>query len=267
MNTSIQVAKKTITPELAAEFLKKNEGNRKLSDRGIQFLYQQMVSGDWQLTADTIKIGKNGRLLDGQHRLQALVKYGKPLEMFVAEGLDDKVFSVLDTGKNRTAADVLGVQGYKSSNALAGSIRAILLFKAGINTREGKTNKASNTAVLEFAESNPDIHEVINYCNGIYRQFRYLSHSNLTMLYWILSKKNQTKADIFFERYATGIDLSETSPIRHLRERLLKDSVNRTKLKPQDKIALFIFAWNAYLQGKKMQQLTLQKNYVFPKPL
>jgi hypothetical protein len=39
------------------------------------------------------------------------------------------------------------------------------------------------------------------------------------MLYWILSRRNQEKAEVFFEKYATGIDLSEKSPIRILRER------------------------------------------------
>jgi hypothetical protein len=272
MNTTngIQVLKKTITPKDAELLLSKNEGNRNLSDRSVQFLYNQMVDGNWLLTADTIKIGKNGRLLDGQHRLRALLKYGKPLDMFVAEGLDNKVFTVLDTGKNRTAGDVLSMTGYKSANNLASSIRAILLFKAGAYSmasggrgRGGVTNKL----VLEYAEKHPELHEVVNYIWGIYKQFRFLGHSSLVMLYWILSRKNQTQADIFFEKYATGIDLGESSPIRHLRERLLKDSMNKSKLSLRDKIALFIFAWNAFVQKKKMQQLTLQKNYVFPKPI
>lgn len=268
-NNGIQVLKKTITPEDAQKYLAKNEGNRKVSEKSVQFLYQQMVSGDWLLTADTIKFGKDGRLLDGQHRLQALVKYGKPIDMYIAEGLDNKVFQVLDTGKVRSASDVLSMQGYKNSNNVAGSIRAILLFKQGYysTTKAGRNSKATNTAVLKFAQEHPEINEIISYTFGIYRQFRFMSHSIITMLYWILSKKAQDKADIFFEKYATGIDLSATSPIRHLRERLLKDSVNKSKLNARDKMALFIFAWNAFLQGKKMQQLTLQKNYVFPKPL
>lgn len=269
MNNGINVQKRTITPELATKLLQSNEGNRKLSDRGIQFLYSQMVSGDWMITADTIKIGKTGRLLDGQHRLQALIKYGKPLDMFVAEGLDEKVFTVLDTGKNRTASDILSMKGYKNSNNVAGAVRAILLFNEGVYAagKAGKVGKATNTAILKFADENPSIHEVISHTFTIYRQFRFMSHSALTMLYWVLSKKNQIQCDNFFEKYATGIDLGATSPIRHLRERLLKDSVNKSKLSSRDKIALFIFAWNAYRKQTKMQQLTLQKDYNFPKPI
>lgn len=268
-NNEVNVQKRTITPEIANKLLGQNNGNRKLSYRNVQFLYSQMASGNWMLTADTIKIGSNGRLMDGQHRLQALLKYGKPLEMFVAEGLDDNVMPVLDTGKNRTAGDVLSMNGFKSSNNIAGAVRVILLFNQGVYAvdKAGKISKATNASILKFTEENPEIHEVMTYVNGIYRQFRFMTQSNLAMLYWVLSKKNATQCDIFFEKYATGIELGVTSPIRHLRERLLKNSVNKSKLSTRDKIALFIYAWNAFRDGKKMQQLTLQKNYNFPKPI
>jgi hypothetical protein len=86
-------------------------------------------------------------------------------------------------------------------------------------------------------------------------------------LYYILSKKSQKDADFFFQKYGNGIELKETSPIRHLRERFIRDQINKSQLKSRDKIALFIFAWNAFRNKKKMSQLTLQRNYVFPKPI
>ena len=148
------------------------------------------------------------------------------------------------------------------------TIRAILLFKTGaLQKGGGNYVKPTNAQVLKFMEDNPSLPEVINYISKIYRQFRFISHPNLTMLYWVISKKNQEQADDFFEKYATGIDLGLTNPIRHLRERLLNDSISKAKLKSRDKVALFIFAWNAYIEGRKMQKLTLQRDYVFPKPI
>lgn len=269
MNNEVNVQKRTITPEIANKLLSQNNGNRKLSDRNVNFLYSQMIDGKWKLTADTIKIGTNGRLMDGQHRLQALVKYGKPIDMFVAEGLHDNVMPVLDTGKNRTAGDVLSMNGFKSSNNIAGAVRSIILFQQGVyaSDKAGKIAKATNADILRFTEENPEIHEVLQYVNGVYRQFRFMTQSNLAMLYWVLSKKNATQCDIFFEKYASGIELGVTSPIRHLRERLLKNSVNKSKLSTRDKVALFIYAWNAFRKETRVQQLTLQKNYNFPKPI
>jgi hypothetical protein len=266
----IKITQRSITPQEATRLLEGNKGNRRLSENNVMFFKQQMLKGEWQLTGDPIKIGKDGRLLDGQHRLEALVKYGKPVEMFVAEGLDNKVFTVIDTGKSRSASDVLSTQGFKNSPALSGTVKYILLFNKGHFGNQGSaagSTRVTNGEVLNFVDKNPTLLEVVNYSAGIYRQFRYIAVTSLGMLYWQLSKKNQTKCDIFFERYATGIDLSESSPIRLLRERLIRDGQNKTKLSNRDKVALFIMAWNAFLSGKRVQQLTLQKNYKFPKPL
>jgi hypothetical protein len=266
--SNVVVVQEAITPDQAQLLLQKNSGNRPLSESNVQFFYNQMVSGDWMLTGDTIKVSKDGRLLDGQHRLQAVVKYGKPVEMFVAKNCDSKIFQVLDTGKNRSASDILAVAGFKNVHNVAGAVKFILLFKSG-NYTSGtrKQYRPTNADVLAFAEKNPELHEVITFTNSIYRGFRALSATTLAGLYFILSNKNQTACDDFFNKYSTGIDLTETSPIRLLRERFIKDSLNKSKLKTRDKVALFIFAWNAYIQKKKMQQLTLAKNYNFPKPI
>lgn len=266
----IKVYQRTITPEDATRFLEKNQGNRKLSDKNVQFFFDQMKRGDWKITADPIKFGSDGRLLDGQHRLQALIKHGKPIDMFVAEGLDDNVFAVLDTGKNRSAGDVLSTQGFKNSTSLGAAVRSILLYNQGYYsdpTGASRTSKATNAMVLKFTDKNPEIIEVLDFVTQINRQFKYISLAPLTMLYWILSKKNQQQADAFFGKYATGIELTESSPIRLLRERLIRDGQNKTKLTTRDKIALFIYAWNAFMTRRKLQQLTLAKNYQFPKPV
>lgn len=259
----------SITPEQATEILLGNEGNRPLSERNVNFLLSEMRAGNWKTTGHTIKLGKDGRLLDGQHTLHALVKFGKPLELCVARGLDNDIFEVLDTGKVRTAADVLQVSGFKNPISLSGVVRCILSYKAGVyvsHTGKSKT-AASNSQVRKFVEMNPAIHEVVIYSQTISKRFKGLAPAQIGMLYWILSRRNQDKADLFFEKYSTGIDLSEKSPIRILRERLMKDMISKSKLRTRDKMALFIKAWNHYLQGQYVTSLALVANYEFPKPL
>lgn len=258
-----------ITPEQANEILSNNEGNRPLSERNVNFLLSEMRSGNWKTTGHTIKLGKQGRLLDGQHTLHALVKYGKPLELCIARGLEDDIFEVLDTGKMRTAADVLQISGFRNSVPLSGIVRAILSYQTGVFASHSTKSKiaASNTQVRKFAEMNPSIHEVVVYAQTVSKRFKGLAPAQIGMLYWILSRRNQEKADIFFEKYSTGIDLSEKSPIRILRERLMKDMISKSKLRTRDKMALFIKAWNHYLQGQYVSSLALVANYEFPKPI
>jgi hypothetical protein len=277
--SKIKIYPQIITPELATKYLGKNLGlnkgdkirNRVVKNNHVNFLYEQMKAGEWQITGNPIKFSDTDKLIDGQNTLLAIVKYGKPVEIFVAEGIKEEVFTVLDTGQNRTASDVLSMMGYNYATNLAGAVRSILLFQVGWYSdqfKASRTSKATNKAVLKFVQKNPEISEVVTYImNDIYHHFRYINTSALTTLYWTLSINNQTKCDAFFEKYSNGVELSEGSPIRLLREKLLKDSVNKTKLSTRDKMALFIMAWNAFITNKKIFSLGLPKNYEFPKAI
>lgn len=264
----IQVNRKQVTPDLAKKWLDSNiKINRKLDERLVHSYYQQMVKGQWMETGDTIKFSKSGKLMNGQHTLHAIIKYGKPVALFVAEGLDEEAFMVLDTGKTRSASDALHIAGFKNNTNLAATVKQILLWEAGYYANPNVRSKASNSDVIDFVEKNPEISEVITFINTLWKHFRYVSASTLAMLYWVLSRKNQQQADDFFGKLSSGADLGVENPIRHLREKLMRDSLNKSRLKAREKVALFIFAWNAHLQKKRMSQLTLQRNYIFPRPL
>ncbi len=70
-----------ITPAFAAELLNKNTENRPMSRHKVAKWVDQMETGKWKLTHQGVAISDAGVLLDGQHRLQAIVEYGKPVEM------------------------------------------------------------------------------------------------------------------------------------------------------------------------------------------
>lgn len=66
-----------VTPEIAKEMLKNNEGNRSLKIKHIEALTTTMEMGKWRPEQpDNILVLENetGRLLDGQNRLNALIK-------------------------------------------------------------------------------------------------------------------------------------------------------------------------------------------------
>lgn len=261
---------KTITPDMAIELLKKNVINRSLSEKYVRHYESQMRSGKWLSTGDAIKVSSTGNLIDGQHRLQALINYGKPLDFLVVEGLEDQVFKVLDTGKNRSAADVLTIAGIKNAAKIAAAARTIIAFTNGRFSEGGGRKTASyatNADVLKFVQSNERVNDCVQYASEVCKNFRSINLGTVACVYFLISKKNETKADSFFEKYSKGIDLSEQSPIRVLRERLIRDTQNKTRLTTRDKMALLIMAWNNFVQGKKTTNLVLQNNYKFPKPI
>lgn len=112
----------TITPAAARKYLENNPNNRRLAPSRVMHLAAMMRSGSWVMNGETIIISKSGALLDGQHRLAAVVEYGRPMDMLVATGAPDEAFTTIDTGASRSAGDILGIKGIAQATcAAAGS--------------------------------------------------------------------------------------------------------------------------------------------------
>ena len=70
MEAKVQV----ITPELAEQYLTKNTNNyRSMSNSVVNAYATDMKTGNWKFNGDSIKFNKSGILVDGQHRLAAIM--------------------------------------------------------------------------------------------------------------------------------------------------------------------------------------------------
>lgn len=101
-----------ITPHLAEYFLTRNvfPDQRKLSDTRVISLAGAMSRGEWRYTGQGITFDKQGRLLDGQTRLAAIVKSQVTVKMLVAFNVDEEAFRCIDSNlKPRSLSDVTGL--------------------------------------------------------------------------------------------------------------------------------------------------------------
>lgn len=105
-----------ITPEMALDMLCRNSSNRKVRNDRVKYYADQMRSGNWHLTGQGITFAKDGTLLDGQHRLHAIVECEIPQTMLVVYDAD-KV-ATYDCGLKRTVVDQLQLAGEKFSNSI-----------------------------------------------------------------------------------------------------------------------------------------------------
>ena len=83
----LTVEVESITPEMAAEYLKHNAHHRKVKQKKIDEFANTLKSGTWQLNGKTVVFDSNGRLMGGQHRLNAVVQSGIPLLTLVVRGV------------------------------------------------------------------------------------------------------------------------------------------------------------------------------------
>jgi len=100
-----------VTPETAKEWLTHNkDNNRKLMKGRVEQYANDIKAGKWELNGETIKFNKKGDLIDGQHRLQAVVEAGVACKFLVVWDVDANLY-MIDRGAPRSAYQSLNMHG------------------------------------------------------------------------------------------------------------------------------------------------------------
>lgn len=255
-----------ITPEVAANYLKNNlSNNRRLNSRAIDSYADQMSRGQWAINGDPIRFDVNEALIDGQHRLHAIIKSGTSQQILVLRGLSTETFITMDSGRKRTVADVLSINGYKNATKLAGSIQAVHNLRVGKNPhllmKEG--SHLNKQDCLDFVADNPALVNSCHYTCGKWIKAQVLiSPSYAAALHFLFAEKDENMAAVFFNKLCTGLDLTENSPIYFLREKLIANMgmSSGQKISVGVRAALTIKAWNRVREDVPIKVLQIRLN-------
>src|SRR5687767_4578505 len=111
-----------VDPSVAKELLALNtKGQRTISSAAVERYAADMVTQDWIINGDTIRISKDNELLDGQHRLSSIVASGEAQVLLIVHGIDKDAMLTIDTGRKRSYADHLKMDGV-SNHAMTAAI-------------------------------------------------------------------------------------------------------------------------------------------------
>lgn len=105
----MQLRQIMMTPEHAEKLLAGNYNNRSLRPNWANEIAKMIENGEWNLTHQAIAVSTTGQLIDGQHRLTAIVKAKKAVPIILAEQCDPASFLSIDKGIKRSTADSLGM--------------------------------------------------------------------------------------------------------------------------------------------------------------
>lgn len=100
-----------VTPELAQKYLEGNVRNRKVSRHTVARYADDMSNGRWVLTHQGIAFSREGTLVDGQHRLLAIIESGVSVPMTIASGLDADAIMAIDQNRVRKSYEQLNIRG------------------------------------------------------------------------------------------------------------------------------------------------------------
>lgn len=100
-----------ITPEIARVYLGSNKTNRPLRSNTVRAYAKDMETGNWRTTHQGIAINELGDIIDGQHRLSAIVYSNCAITMMVTtyKGPISALQSPFDLSLKRTLADLTGI--------------------------------------------------------------------------------------------------------------------------------------------------------------
>ena len=105
-----------MTPEMAGKLLERNfDRNRKMSKEKVKGYIKKIKGGKFYLGDSCICIDKNGRIINGQHRLDAIRQAGIPVKIGVIWNMPSENAAIMDIGKKRTAAEAMRIQGFDFS--------------------------------------------------------------------------------------------------------------------------------------------------------
>jgi hypothetical protein len=253
---SVVAKEMIVTREMARNFLQNNSGNRAINNGSVDFLAKEMLNGRWVNNYSPIRIGKDGRLLDGQHRCMAVVKTGIPIESLVVFGVPEKCFITIDAGqKPRSACNALQVCGKKNTGVLAGAAKFVWGYQNNLDNPARISEKISNGLIMDMVrDCGSELEEAANFCSNS-KIVRMSPPSLSAGLLYLFSKIDREAAYEFWGMISSGVGAESFDTIYQLRERLISNIYNKTKMSFRCVAAIIIKTWNSWRSGVPLKRL------------
>lgn len=241
-----------LTPEIAAQLLKRNPKNRTLKQATVERYARDIESDRFAFNGEPIIVSDTGELNDGQHRCHAVIYAQKPIKTLFMFGVPRESRTTVDQGTARTAGDYLGMDGVANSNhlaAIAGKVIEIERFGKLISVNADKPTKAE---IVERAKADKGIAESFAFVHRT-GAGRVSSYSLLGTAHYLLRKKGGADADTFIDRLIEGVELKARDPIFVAREKLISRD---KRLNQNERMKTIIMAWNNYRARSSVKTLT-----------
>lgn len=255
-NPDVTVAIVTLTVEMAKAMLDRNTKNRRIRWPTVMEYAGALLRGEWQLNGSTICVDWFGNLLNGQHRLLAIVESGVPMTVILVENLPPETQVTMDDGVNRTMSDTLGWRDEKNCTNLGSTLRVVWNYtKTGKVVTQQHKDRATKLQRLQFLDTHPRIREAMSFPE-FKRVTRLLTGSVASSLYYLFMHIDEDDAEDFMYRLGSGDGLQDGDAIYALRRVLEANALKKhSKMDTLQKSALTIKAWNAYRRGEQVWNL------------
>ncbi len=252
-----------MTPDLAIAFLECNTHNRKVIDAHAERLARDMKAGRWQLTHQGIAFSTNRVLLDGQHRLWAVVISGVTVPMRVFFNEPAESLGAIDAICTRTNDEIITLTGKLGivSKAELATLRAMLM---GFGPYHRKTAGEEAELLSRYKEAVQFAHELLPAA-----RFRGVATAVVrAVLARAYYSADHDKLRHFADVLQSGVaSREEDQPITLLLKYLIEHGhARRGRPEMRERYAKTERALSAYLAGERLSKLFAATGELFPLP-
>lgn len=146
-----------VTPSMASQWLASNRDDQRPISRATVAKFAEDMRNDlWRTTHQSMALDKDGRLIDGQHRLSALVSAGVSLWLKVDRYAGDAPMSAFDIGRKRTSGDALVVSGVVSASHGRAAAACSSAIRRGADVTQHPPSSAVVAVVYETHKAGID---------------------------------------------------------------------------------------------------------------
>ena len=240
-----------VTPEIAMEWLRYNDGNRRIQQSHVDAIARDITSGYWMVNAQPICFTTDpdnprpdvvARLLNGQHRLYAIIKAATPIEIPIAYNIPEEAFATFDTHAKRSIhpkADRV------DDRVIASAAKFQWREDHGLPLFDSKGHVPSPSAseIRETLEAHP------NLMDGFSRSRRkemlkVATAGVMTYFIYRATRENAALAAEFLDQLETGEHIPGGSPVLKARNEMRDKDFKASR---KEKLKTLLAFWTAFL--------------------
>jgi two-component sensor histidine kinase len=236
-----------IGPQTAAAYLAASQAERTIVHAHVAALARDVAAGHWRLNGQPICFAISGRLLNGRHRLMAVVAAGRPIDCVLVRGLADATDVTFDIQGKRPPLPPGPAGGFGDQPLLAAMANLLLRDRSPTQPANGPggrlpaSGKATATEIRRVLEDHPRLVEL----RGFARRMTEFGHASvLGYAAFLIEREDPARGAAFLRGLETGADLPAGSPLLALRSQLLRS--RQAHAAPQAQLTMVMAAWRRY---------------------
>lgn len=264
--TNADVDIEWVTPEKATAYLETMGPNRSISPDVIEKYGRDMIAGRWMLNTQGIGFDVSGKLIDGQHRLEAIIKTGQPIHTIVVRDLHPEAMRTVDDNRKRSLGDDLKIEGRERYTKVSSALLLIVRFERAM-AKGVKVSTAQKLPISRIearaelsrldAEPSANLDVSVKTAGKLRLPTGVPESAGATAHYLAMRHYGQEFVDPVFHALITGENLHEGDPTLALRQRLLKNKGVKPKIESPIQAAAILKALRDEALGRTRVQFKM----------